>query len=87
MPVTVNNTTHILIGGAKGVGKTTLLKSISLQNKFEIIVFSDLLKSHPKEIFKKNFLRLTVSERDSLREIVALMVLYHSRLVCPRQML
>lgn len=75
MSIVLNNSKHILIGGAKGVGKTTLLKSASLHNDFEVIIFSDLLKSYSKKIFKKNFLRLTLKERDSLRKIVASKIL------------
>lgn len=61
---------HILIGGAKGVGKTTLISSPLIKVPLRPIIYSNLLKSYAKEIFKKNFIRLTLKERDILRKLV-----------------
>lgn len=71
MPTYSKNIKHILIGGAKGVGKTTLISSSSIKNKFETIIYSNLLKSSAKEIFGKNFIKLNMEERDILRKLVA----------------
>ncbi len=71
MSIPSKNIKHVLIGGAKGVGKTTLISSPSIKNRFKTIVFSNLLKSSAKEIFGKSFIKLNIDKRDILRERVA----------------
>ncbi len=68
--LTSKNIKHILIGGAKGVGKTTLITSPSIKNKFKTIIYSNQLKLYAKEVFGKNFIKLNLEERDVLRKLV-----------------
>lgn len=70
MPTSSKNIKHVLIGGAKGVGKSTLISSPLLKDNYNAIIFSNLLKSYAKEIFGKSFIKLDMGKRDILRKQV-----------------